>query len=150
MNSPGTSKKFQYTNEIRWKSARLAEIDAKDKPPLQISSPPEFRGAAGYWTPEDLFVASANACLMLTFLSAAEREHIVISSYESSAAGLLDRIEDNFRFSTITIEPIVELEDSSFAGRVREMFREAEVNCLIGNSIKAALHVQPRVLSLAY
>ncbi len=149
MNARVTSKKFQFTNDLRWNFDRIGEVEGQGKPPFRISSPVEFRGEAGHWTPEDLFVASANGCLMLTFLSAAEKEHIAVSGYESSATGTLERIGNEFRFSEITIEPVVSLQDSGAASRIEELLHEAEKNCLIGNSMKAVLQVRPRVLAIA-
>ena len=143
------SKKFRFTNELRWRFERIGEIHAEDKSSFRISSPPEFRGEAGHWTPEDLFVSSANACLMLTFLAAAEREEIRISSYESTATGTVERVGNTLSFTDIKIEPVVGLDDSSLAERVEQLLHESEKNCLIGNSIKAILHLEPRVLALA-
>src|SRR5581483_8695907 len=47
---------------------RLGQVHANGLPAVTFSTPPEFKGEAGFWTPEHLFVASAEACLMATFL----------------------------------------------------------------------------------
>ena len=143
------AKSFHYKNELQWRFDRLGTLESEGKPSLSISSPPEFKGEPGNWTPEDLFVASANACLLLTFLAYVEREHISLSSYESSASGTLERVGDSYQFTEITIEVSVGLEDSAYAGRVEEALRQAEKNCLIANSIKAEVHVKAHVLSVA-
>jgi organic hydroperoxide reductase OsmC/OhrA len=39
---------------------------------IEVATPPGFQnGMAGIWSPEHLFVASVNACLMATFLAIA-------------------------------------------------------------------------------
>ena len=143
------SKTFQYQNDLSWKFERVANIVSEGKPTLQISTPPAFKGEAGDWTPEDLFVAAANACLLLTFLAYVEREHIVVTSYESTASGTVERVGEKYQFTAITIRPRVELADSSYAPQVEESLRKAEKNCLIANSISARVHVEPQILSAA-
>jgi len=142
-------KTFQYTTDLRWRHGRVGSIASEGKPGLDISSPVEFRGEAGHWTPEDLFVASANACLLMTFLANVEREHIAVTFYESSATGTLERVGDGYQFTEVTIRPVIGIEDSAFAGRVEEMLRQAEKNCLIAKSLKATVHVEPQILSVA-
>lgn len=142
-------KTFQYTTELRWRHGRVGSLASEGKPTLEVSSPVEFRGERGHWTPEDLFVASANSCLLMTFLAHVEREHIAVTSYESEASGTLERVGDSYQFTEITIRPVVGIEDSSFAERVEEMLRQAERNCLIAKSVKARIHVEPQVLSVA-
>ncbi|MBI3896597.1 MAG: OsmC family protein [Acidobacteria bacterium] len=143
------SKTYHYRNELGWRFRRLGSVVSEGKHPLQVSSPPEFKGETGNWTPEDLFVASANACLLLTFLAYVEKEHIAVSSYESAAVGTVERVAEEYRFTEITIQPRVTLMDSSYAPQVEEMLRKAEENCLIANSIMAHVHVEPQILSVA-
>ncbi|MBI4459337.1 MAG: OsmC family protein [Acidobacteria bacterium] len=140
------SKTFRYENDLRWKFGRVGKIASEGKPALEISTPPELKGEAGDWTPEALFVAAANACLLLTFMAYVERERIVVTSYESTASGTVERVADKYQFTEITIRPRVELADSSFAQQVEENLRKAEKNCLIGNSISAPLRVEPHIL----
>ena len=141
------SKTFHYKNDLNWRFKRVGGVASEGKPTLPVSSPPEFRGEAGTWTPEDLFVAAANACLLLTFLAYVEREHITVTSYESTASGTVERIGEKYQFTEITLRPRVELADSSYAPQVEESLRRAEKNCLIANSISARMHVEPQILS---
>ena len=62
-------KVFRYRNDVLWKAGRRGTISGVGKPDLDISSPPEFKGEAGFWTPEDMFLASLNTCVMLTFVA---------------------------------------------------------------------------------
>jgi organic hydroperoxide reductase OsmC/OhrA len=52
-------KSFTYTTVLTWIEGKIGTLASDGKPELQISSPPEFKDNAGYWTPEDLFVGAA-------------------------------------------------------------------------------------------
>ncbi|MBI3191832.1 MAG: OsmC family protein, partial [Pedosphaera parvula] len=54
---------------------------------FRVASPPEFKGEAGVWTPEDLFVAAVNVCTMTTFAAFAQRLNLPVLSYRCEAEG---------------------------------------------------------------
>ena len=90
------------------------------------------------WSPEDLFVASANVCLMTTFLAVAERAGLVFTSYESVAEGRLELVDGKFQFTTITLKPTITLPTNADAAKAKELIEKAEANCLISNSMKSS------------
>src|ERR1700694_1850801 len=83
-------KSFTYRTALVRVLGRTARSHSEGKPALPVASPPEFRGQPGTWTPEDLFVASIEVCLMLTFVGIAEKRGLRVASYESTAEGLLE------------------------------------------------------------
>ena len=48
---------------------------------IEASAAPEFRGHASRANPEELLVASASSCHMLTFLAIAARKRLVVLRY---------------------------------------------------------------------
>ena len=83
-------KSFSYLNEIEWEEPRVGSLRADEKPEIRFSSPPEFKGEAGNWTPEDFFVAAINTCTMTTFGDFSSKLDLPVRSYSSSAEGLLE------------------------------------------------------------
>ena len=67
-------KSFTYETELSWLWERAGMLESNDKPELRVSSPPEFHGESGIWTPEDLYVGAINTCTMSTFLAYAEKK----------------------------------------------------------------------------
>jgi organic hydroperoxide reductase OsmC/OhrA len=90
-----------------------------------------------------LFVASVNVCVMTTFLAVAERAALPFASYESTAEGRLELVEGKFQFTAITIKPTIILKTISDAAKARELIEKAEANCLISNSMKAKVTLEP-------
>lgn len=143
-----TPKVFHFHSAVRWKAGKLGETEAESRPALLISSPPEFRGEPGRWTPEEMLVAAVNSCLMLTFLAYAERERLEITGYESRASGTLEWSEGALRFTSFRVEPVIGFSGAS-AAQVEEVLAKAERNCPVGNSLRAAVEVVPSLTAAA-
>jgi len=137
------SKVYLYHTTVTWTEQRKGMISCAGKPDVQVATPPEFKGHEGIWSPEDLFVASANICLMTTFLAVAERAGLAFSSYESTAEGRLELVEGKFQFTAMTLKPTITLESDSDAAKAKELIEKAEANCLISNSMKARVSLEP-------
>jgi peroxiredoxin-like protein len=139
------SKVYMYHTEVKWTEQRKGTISCAGKPDIQVATPPEFKGHEGIWSPEDLFVASANICLMTTFLSVAERAGLVFTSYESAAEGKLELVDGKFQFTAITLKPTITLPANADAAKAKEVIEKAEANCLISNSMKAKVSLEATI-----
>lgn len=137
------SKVYLYHTTVVWMEQRKGTMSCEGKSDVEVATPPEFKGHAGIWSPEDLFVASANICLMTTFLAVSERAGLAFSAYESTAEGRLELVEGKFQFTAITIKPTITLESSADAAKAKELIEKAEANCLISNSMKAKVTLEP-------
>ena len=73
-------KSFTYRTDLAWTSGRSGLLSAEGKPDLQVSSPPEFKGEPGRWTPEDLFVSAVNVCTMTTFAALKPASRLPVSN----------------------------------------------------------------------
>jgi peroxiredoxin-like protein len=137
------SKVYMYHTAVKWTEQRKGVMSCAGKPEVQVATPPEFKGHEGIWSPEDLFVASVNICLMTTFLAVAERAGLAFSSYESTAEGRLELVEGKFQFTAITLRPSITLRSGEDAVKAKELIEKAEANCLISNSMKATMTLEP-------
>ena len=139
-------RSFSYTTSLSWVEGRIGTLASDGKPPLQISSPVEFKGNAGYWTPEDAFVGSVEMCQMLTFIGIAQKQGVSFVSYASSAKGTLEFIDGQYRFTRIVITPTIVIERVEDEGTVLAVIRDAHKRCLIANSITAVVEVNPTII----
>lgn len=135
-----------YDTEIQWKRGRSGTLQARNLPVIEVSSPPEFKGEVGRWTPEHLFVASVNVCFMTTFLAIAELSKLEIVAFSSSAQGKLEKVENNgLQMTEIVIRPKAVLPSGRDFEHASRILEKAERNCLISNSIKTAIKVEPEL-----
>ncbi|MFH1771266.1 MAG: OsmC family protein [Candidatus Omnitrophota bacterium] len=138
-------KKFTYKTTVIWNEEKKGFLCSLGKQTIEIAAPPEFKGHEGIWTPEDLFVASVNACIETTFLHYAQRDNFEFLSYESEAEGILERIENQFIFSEIKVWPEIVVASNSHIEKAKELIELAEKNCLISNSIVSKITIYPDI-----
>ena len=139
-------KSFTYNTSVEWKSERQGILRSEGKPEIEISSPPEFKGIPGVWTPEDFFVAAAEICTMSTFLAFGTRKGIPLKSYKSKAEGLLENVDGKYCFTGIAIKSEIVVEKRWTREQVEEIVHQAHENCLIANSIKATVTIEPTIV----
>ncbi len=139
-----TYKSFQYRNNLVWDTARRGRTSAPGKPDIEIGSPPEFKGEAGVWAPEEMLVAALNSCMMLTFVSFAQSKKLEFVAYESAAEGLLANVDGKYRIVEINVRPIVVLGSEADVEPARAIMAEVKANCFISNSITADVKLDPQ------
>lgn len=137
---------YFYDTTIEWTVARQGTLTAPDLPALTVAAPPEFKGHAGIWTPEHMYVAAVNTCYMTTFLAIAELSKLEFVSLTCNANGKLEKSQEHgYQITEIRIKPKLVIRherDQERAGRVLE---KVEQNCLISNSIKTKVQVEPEI-----
>lgn len=139
------SKVYTYRTAVKWTEQKKGVITCDGKPQIQVATPPEFKGHEGIWSPEDLYVAAANICLMTTFLAFAERAGLAFTAFQSEAEGRLELVEGKFQITTITLRPHLTLATGSDQGKAKELIEKAEANCLISNSMKTRMVLEPTI-----
>jgi organic hydroperoxide reductase OsmC/OhrA len=145
MQAKKVYKSFTYRTALLWSGRRRCEIYSSGKPILDVSSPPEFKGDPDIWTPEDLFVASVNVCLMTTFLAYCQSRGLEIQSYGSEAEGTLEHADGKFRITSIALHPHIQVGSEADIEKAREVLATAKSNCLVSNSIFTQVTVFPQI-----
>jgi organic hydroperoxide reductase OsmC/OhrA len=139
-----TYKTFQYRNNLVWDTARRGRTTAPGKPDIETGSPPEFKGEAGVWAPEEMLVAALNACMMLTFVSFAQGKRLEFVAYESAAEGLLANVDGKYRIVEVSVRPTLVLKNEADIEAARAIMAEVKANCFISNSITADVKLAPQ------
>jgi peroxiredoxin-like protein len=145
--SPKKYKTFTYHTNLDWTQNKSGHISSNEKPSIHVSAPVEFKGEAGVWTPEDFLVAAVNVCQMTTFMSFAQRKKITVKTYHCPAEGLLEFVDGMYQITKIILKPSVTVELLSEIVETERVMEEAHQNCLIANSIKSEVIVQPDIKS---
>jgi peroxiredoxin-like protein len=140
-----TRKSFTYRTSIEWLGRRNAKLSAAEKTPLAISSPPEFKGERGFWTPEDFLVGAVESCLLMTFAGQVERQQLPVEAYYSEAEGLLESTDDGMQFTRIVIKPTIIITDPRAAEKTLKAIEAAHRNCLVANSLRTIVTVVPDI-----
>ena len=139
-------KSFTYRTSTSWLEGRSGLLSSEGKPTLRVSSPPEFKGESGVWTPEDMFVAAVEMCHMATFMAFAARADVPVISYRSHANGVLEFVDDDYRFTRIVLFPTVVVPSEEFQKEVHELLQETSRHCLVTNSIASIVEINPTIM----
>ena len=136
---------YQYSNRVLWEKEKRGKLTIEGKPDLDIATPPEFRGHEGIHSPEDLFVASLNGCIMSTFLTFAERTRAKFISFECFAEGTLEKVEGRLRFTRIVLTPKVQVPSEREKKHALHTLELVDKHCLVTNSMNCAVEMHPEV-----
>ena len=118
---------------------------------IEVATPPEFpKGMQGIWSPEHLFVAAINSCLMTTFLAIAENSRLVYNNFESKAIGKLELVDGKYMMSEVVLKPVVVLSNEEVREKALKVLHKSEAACLISNSVKSKIILEPEVKVEAY
>jgi len=141
-------KRFIYSVGIKLIGKGEGTIESTGKTSIELSTPVEFGGKPGIWTPEELLVASVNSCLMTTFSYYAVKQKFEFVSYESWAEGIVELFEMKYSFSRITIKPKIIVKFKDNIETAENLLKISEENCFITNSVKAKVILEPEIESI--
>jgi organic hydroperoxide reductase OsmC/OhrA len=108
-------------------------------PDLVTAPPAEFDGPGDCWSPETLLAASLGDCFALTFRAAAKASDFEWSSLECRVCGVLERDAGKARFTSFRIDARLSIPQSASQAQGDRLLHKAETNCLISNSLSAAI-----------
>jgi peroxiredoxin-like protein len=136
-----------YDVSVKWDAERKGIMTSEALPTkIEVATPPEFpKGMQGIWSPEHLFVAAINSCLMTTFLAIAENSNLKYKSFQSKAVGKLELVDGKYLMSEVTLLPNVVINTEADRERALKVLQKSEAACLISNSVKSKIVMQPQI-----
>jgi len=132
---------WTYETTVNWSEGKKGETGSDGKPGIGISTPPEFGGPEGFWTPEDLLTSSVASCVLTSTLFFAEKGGIGLRSYKSKSTGTMEKTPAGLAITGVKIEVSIELEDAGQEAEIRKAVERAEKTCPISNSLKCPVEV---------
>jgi organic hydroperoxide reductase OsmC/OhrA len=150
------SKEHFYHLSLRWTGnkgdgtssytsyERSHIISGENKPEIQASSDPAFRGDSSVYNPEELLVASLSGCHMLWFLHLCAKDGIVVVDYTDNPTGVLtEEGAAGGRISAVTLNPIVTITDANSLRKLNDLHKQANQLCFIANSVNFKVNHNP-------
>lgn len=136
-----------YDVHVQWNIDRRGTLSSTELPvTIEVATPPQFpKGEAGIWSPEHLFVAAINSCLMTTFLAIAENSKLEFSDFDCKATGKLAMIDGKYLMTEVTLMPVVTIVHEKDKERAERILQKSETACLISNSVKSKIIYTPTV-----
>lgn len=146
-----------YSAELNWTGSTGVGYDHYDRrhqvvaapatQRLELAADPAFLGDPALLNPEQLLVAAASSCQLLSFLAVAARSRLDVVGYADQAEAEMDDSNRPARFTTIRLNPVITLADTdngrSTDERLNKLVALAHHQCYIANSLNFEVLVYP-------
>jgi peroxiredoxin-like protein len=136
---------YKFSTSLAWTEGKKGLLSSAGKRPVEIACPPEFGGPGGFWSPEDLLVASVEVCVMTTFVHLMGRRRTEFVSYSSSAEGMAGLEDGEFRFTRIAVRARVDVSRSDDVPVAIRCIESAARECMVSRSLRCPVHVEHTV-----
>lgn len=141
------SHTHRYAVRASWTGSTGAGYEGYDRDHevggLEISADPAFRGNPERRNPEELLLAAASSCQLLSFLAVAARARVDVRAYEDEAEAVMPEDDPPVRVTRIVLRPRVEVAGDVAPERLHKLTELAHRSCFIANSLKCDIAVEP-------
>lgn len=119
---------------------------AGDLPNIAVAPPKQFGGPGDQWSPEDLLMASAVNCLILSFRAIARASKLEWVSIECESCGELDKVDRKVQFTNILTKVRLSIPKSGKKEKAERLLIKAEEACLITNSLSCESYIECEII----
>ena len=137
-----------YEVNLQWNSERKGTLSSPVLPTqIEVATPPDFpNGMKDIWTPQHLFIAAVNGCIMDTFLAIAENSKFELISFECNAVGILGEIDGKLAVTEIMLKPKVVIPTTQHEEQLKKILEMSKRECIITNSIITTISLEPIIV----
>jgi organic hydroperoxide reductase OsmC/OhrA len=155
----------RYRTGLRWSGSTGVGYDRYDRnhtlttepatATLDLSGDPAFRGDPTRLNPEELLVAAASSCQLLSFLAVAARARLDVVDYVDTAVGEMPEDVRPVSITRIELRPTITIGVPRTAdgpgtpppeAKVRRLVDLAHHECYIANSLRTEVVVEPELV----
>lgn len=136
-----------FNVNLKWVADRIGEVSSPELlDAIDVATPPQFpKGVDGVWSPEHFFTAAVNSCFMTTFLAVAENSKLEFTTFSCESEGILDKVDGKYIMTEIILKPHLNIVNEAEAEKAERILHKSESACLISNSIKSQVTLQPTI-----
>ena len=145
-----------YAATATWRGTTAAGYEAYSRdhevvtpagaPAIALSGDAAFGGDGARTNPEQLIVAAASSCQLLSFLARAARARIEVVAYEDEAVGEMPEDDQPLRIVSILLRPRITVAAGTDLDRVRKLVMQAHEDCYVASSLRTQIVIEPELL----
>ena len=126
---------------------RSHTISVENKPVIEGSSDPAFRGDKTKYNPEEMLLSSLSSCHMLWYLHFCSEAGIIVTGYIDNAIGTMaETANGSGHFTEAILNPVVTITDEKQIKKAEELHEKANQFCFIANSVNFPVKHIPKIL----
>ncbi len=130
---------------MQWSHSAQGKLGNKGLPTIEVATPLNFRKAIRASGLRSTCSSLRRKSPDDHILSIAEKSKLVFKDYLSEAEGHLEKVESAFQITRIIIYPKVVVASEDDVEKALKTLEKAEKYCLISNSMKTEVTIQPKV-----
>ena len=140
-------KSYSYKSAAHWTNHKRGIVEAEAVPlTINFAAPPEFGGEPKLWTPEHLLLAAVSTCYVATLRAVAEALKLAFEGVEVPVEGKVEKLEGGFKFTRITLRPVVTIHQEKDRERIGRLLEKAEHVCLVSRSLDCTIALEPSIV----
>jgi len=112
---------------------------------LGLTADVPFRGDADLTNPEQLLLAAASSCQLLSFLAEAARAGVDVVSYTDDAEAFMPVTREPLAIQRIVLRPRVVVRGDVEDAQVLQLMHDGHDACFIANSLRSEIVLEPTV-----
>lgn len=144
-----------YQSSLAWSGSTGAGYRAYSRT-HQVSTPPAtagfevsadtpFGGDSQFVNPEQLLLAAASSCQLLSFLALAARAGVDVVRYEDDAEAVMPVTRGRMRITRIVLRPRIVVAAGTDLKQVTDLVSAAHDSCYVANTLTAEVALEPAV-----
>jgi organic hydroperoxide reductase OsmC/OhrA len=112
---------------------------------IEVSADPSFRGDPQLQNPEQLLLAAASTCQLLSFLALAAQAGLDVVGYQDDAEAVMPATGERIRITQVTLRPQILVAAGTDITQVPELVDRAHDGCYIANTLNAEMVLEPAI-----
>ena len=133
------NKPIIFATDLHWSGDKTGIVSSHSLKSFSVSTPPEFGGPDGEWSPEHLFLSSITSCFMSTYLVFVNKMKIDNTGFECTATGQVEIVDGKYKFTYIHVYPKAFVGNDADVEKAKLAMEKAKKYCLISNSVNAEI-----------
>ena len=136
-----------FNASLKWnEEAHIGIINSGRRAQIVFTTPPEFGGSQTEWSPEHLLAASISSCYTTTFCHFIKLMKVKVNSFQLDIT--MDVEKDGAEPFTVTryvLHPRIEFAGNPGQNVIDNLLSRAKRYCIISNSVKGEVIVEPEI-----
>ncbi|MEX1664779.1 OsmC family protein [Zhongshania arctica] len=124
------------------------KTSAAHLPTIEVAPPRQFDGPGDKWSPEELLLAAAANCFVLSFRTVASIAKLEWQTIQCTTEGVLDKVERTMQFTEIVTRVVLTVEHEDSRSKAEKLLEKAEQICIVSNSLTATKHLEIEIIIL--
>tara|TARA_R110001592_G_scaffold61158_22_gene186283 strand:+ start:12835 stop:13269 length:435 start_codon:yes stop_codon:yes gene_type:complete len=124
------------------------KTSAAHLPTIEVAPPRQFDGPGDKWSPEELLLAAAANCFVLSFRTVASIAKLEWQAIQCTTEGVLDKVERTMQFTEIVTRVVLTVEHEDSRSKAEKLLAKAEQICIVSNSLTATKHLEIEIIIL--